>query len=140
MNSEDNLAAKKMSWKILLVDDDEDDYIITRYILNNCPDIEFQVDWISNYSQALVEIENCSYDAILVDYDLGSGKTGVDLIDALKESGCTIPMIIYTGRVISDNFPKNIPRGPSEFMQKSTFNGQLLETAILLALEKKSDS
>ena len=39
--------------RILLVDDDEDDYFLTRDLLADIPDSNFQLDWLADPDAAL---------------------------------------------------------------------------------------
>ena len=43
--------------KILLVDDDEEDYIITREVLSEIEDRRFDIEWVANYDAALEVID-----------------------------------------------------------------------------------
>jgi ActR/RegA family two-component response regulator len=39
--------------RVLLVDDDEDDYIIARDLITQIKDRRYEVDWVNNYDDAL---------------------------------------------------------------------------------------
>ncbi|MCC5704145.1 hypothetical protein, partial [Klebsiella pneumoniae] len=54
--------------KVLLVDDDEDDYIITRDIMEDIPGRNYSLDWSSSFNEALELIRQDKYDVYLVDY------------------------------------------------------------------------
>ncbi|MEJ7712588.1 MAG: hypothetical protein WKF84_22755 [Pyrinomonadaceae bacterium] len=57
--------------KVLLVDDDEDDYVMTRDMLSETDHGSLALDWISTYEQALPGIARGDHDVYLLDYRLG---------------------------------------------------------------------
>jgi len=82
---------------LLLVDDDEDDHIIVRDLLNEIPNNQFALDWSSNYGEALEVIRSGKHLVYLLDYRLGE-HTGLDLLNEALSQGCQAPMILLTGR------------------------------------------
>src|SRR6266487_1221549 len=71
--------------KVLIVDDDEDDFFITSDLIRQIPDNHFKIDWCYNYNQALESIKSRGYDIYFVDYRLGI-KTGLDLLKDSKDA------------------------------------------------------
>ena len=57
--------------RVLLVDDDEDDYILTRDLLSESQGIRFELEWIAACDPALEAIAHNKYDVYLLDYRLG---------------------------------------------------------------------
>ncbi|NNE54711.1 MAG: hybrid sensor histidine kinase/response regulator, partial [Flavobacteriales bacterium] len=57
-------------YKILLVDDDEDEFFIFQDYLEDSI-YSFHVDWVASYEEALNKFKDNSYDAFVVDYYLG---------------------------------------------------------------------
>jgi hypothetical protein len=67
------------SVKVLLIEDDEDDYLITRNLLRGVEAPTFVLEWVKTYDAGLEALTNNQYDVCLLDYDLG-GPTGLDLL------------------------------------------------------------
>src|SRR5438270_3616035 len=82
--------------KVLLVDDDEDDYLITRGMLAEPESASFEVEWCATYDDALAAIGEHRHDAYLIDYRLGE-YTGLDLVREAFESRPHAPVIVLTG-------------------------------------------
>lgn len=123
--------------KILLIDDDEEDYIITKDIISEIKYQKYSIDWTSSYKEALVEIKKNIYDVFLIDCNLGI-KSGLDLIDEITKINRNIPIIILTGL---DNHEIDIlamKKGASDFLQKSKIDAESLERSIRYAIEKKN--
>src|SRR5688500_5849055 len=83
--------------RVLLVDDDEDEYIITRRIISEIVDRKHLLDWASTYEDGLTLIEEGQHDIYLIDYRLDE-KNGLELLQEATERGCTQPMILLTGQ------------------------------------------
>ena len=90
-------AAVAVPTRILIVDDDEDDFFITSDYISNIPAKNFVVDWSYNYNDALTKLTSHLYDIYFVDYRLGI-KTGMDLLTDAIAAGCEAPIILLTGK------------------------------------------
>jgi len=122
--------------RLLLVDDDEDDYVLTRDLLADIPDFRFELDWISDPEAALEEISRGRHDLHLIDYSLGR-LDGLGLIHAAVARGCTAPMILLTGlgdRAIDIGAMR---AGAADFLEKWHLDARLLERSIRYSLQEK---
>src|SRR5687767_4117003 len=81
--------------KVLLVDDDEDAYLLTRHRLAKIPNEGFQLEWASRYEDGMEQIRKQAHHVYLFDYHLGE-RTGLDLLKESLAIGCTQPIIILT--------------------------------------------
>ena len=122
--------------KILLVDDDEDDYIITRDLLTEIKGMEFDLQWVATYNDALEVMGLNSHDVYLLDYRLGE-QTGMDLLRTAVKKGCRAPMILLTGQGNHELDIKAIKTGASDYLVKSEINADLLERSIRYSIERK---
>ena len=82
--------------KVLLVDDDEDDYIITRDLILRIAG-RYHLDWVNNYNGALDAIQRREHDIYLLDYRLGE-RTGLELLCESQQFNARAPMILLTGQ------------------------------------------
>src|SRR5215217_7214343 len=83
--------------RVLIIDDDEDDYFITSDYLNSIPGKSFTIDWCYTYADAIGHIKNAQHDIYLVDYRLGV-KTGIDVIKEAVALQCDEPIILLTSK------------------------------------------
>ena len=82
---------------VLLVEDDEDDYVITRDMLGAQDRARFKLEWSAGYDEALTVIREQRHDVYLVDYRLG-GRTGLELVREAFTSGPLAPVpVAVTG-------------------------------------------
>jgi signal transduction histidine kinase len=122
--------------RVLLVDDDEDDYVLTREMFASIPGKRFHLDWVSTYDDAVRAIAECGHDAYLIDYRLGA-KTGIELIKEGNATGCTGPMLLLTGQGQSQTDLEALHAGADDYLEKGRLDGRQLERAILYALRQK---
>src|SRR5262249_3509081 len=83
--------------RVLLVDDDEEDFILTRHYLREIPERGYHLEWVSDYDKALDLICTHQHDVYLVDLQLGE-RDGLTLLREAQERGCGGPIILLTGQ------------------------------------------
>ena len=82
--------------RILLVEDDEDDYLITRDLLFEIAAVQYDIRWEKTYGDGLAAIGQNAHDVALIDYRLG-GESGIDIIREAVRLGSPAPTILLTG-------------------------------------------
>src|SRR5690606_16445331 len=113
-------------WHILIVDDDEEDYLITRAMLQQTRGRKVTLDWAGTYDTGQELINSRSYHAVLVDYDLGA-KTGIEFIREARVGSCPVPLILFTGRGSYETELEAMQAGATLYLTKSEANPLLLE-------------
>lgn len=122
------------SIKVLLVDDDEDDFILTRYIFEEFKSTQYELDWIGDYEKALSLMCENSHDIYLVDYRLGA-ENGLSLMRQAKAKGCRMPIILLTGQGDAETDLKAMEAGAADYLIKGEFEAPLLERAIRYSVQ-----
>ena len=121
---------------ILLIDDDEDEYIFTRSLLHSKGVKKYNLTWEGDYHKAQKLLKEQSFDVYLIDFHLGP-KTGFDLLNETFSMGTIFkPAIMLTGQTISNNELDFIKNGASDYLHKSELNALSLERSIRYALER----
>ncbi len=138
MSSRDiDSAEDKEKIKVLLVDDDEEDYLIVREIMSEIQHQQYALEWISDFEKAIEAIQReDAYDVLLVDYNLGA-RTGLDLVNETLALARSLPIIIITGQMTRDIDLLAMKKGVSDFLVKGKFDADLLERSIRYAIERK---
>jgi signal transduction histidine kinase len=124
-------------WDILLIDDDEEDYIITRDKLAEAQQGKFHLEWASDFEAGQRALSSKNFDAVLLDYDLGE-KTGLDFLRATRVNEDQGPIILLTGQGSYELDLEAMKAGAADFLEKSQVTGLLLERAIRYAVESRA--
>ena len=122
---------------ILLIEDDEDDYMITRALLSKAQTIDCDLDWADSYDEGIEAILGNAYDACLVDYRLGA-RTGLDLLDEVnRRDGVRTPIILLTGQGDLEVDLHAMQAGAADYLSKDEIDAPLLERSIRYAVERR---
>ena len=122
--------------RILLIDDDEDSFIITRARLSEIPDETFELFWIPAYEAALEAIRRQEHDVYLLDYQLGA-RDGLELLREAIAGGCTAPIIMLTGQADHEVDLRAMKAGAADYLVKDELNTNRLERTIRYAVERQ---
>ncbi len=121
--------------KVLLIEDDEEDYILLRTMLSACPR-EMVLDWADSFDAGSLGISSCRHDVVLVDYRLGKGN-GIELLYLAKNSDCDIPVILLTGQGGYEIDVEAMKAGAADYLVKEQLTPDLLDRSIRYSIERK---
>ena len=127
--SEDN--DKKLT--ILLIEDDEKDYIATRNLLRSAPLEDYTLEWVSEYDAALTALEGRHVSVCLLDYRIGKHK-GLTLLRKFGRNINSPPIIFLTGQFDFELDKKAMDYGAEDFLDKSQLTTEQLERSIRYAI------
>ena len=129
----DRMPQAPESLNVLLVEDDEDDYVITRDLLAEQTRTRFELDWVATYEEGLRAIQERRHDVYLIDYRLGEW-TGLDLVrQAFTDKG-QAPVIVLTGQANYEVDLEATLLGVTDFLEKGQLDTALLERSIRYAV------
>lgn len=121
---------------ILLIDDDEDDYLITKRAIEKIPDSPFTIEWCPSFRAAKDLIAKAVHDIYLIDYRLGE-HTGFELLAAAKPDKRPEPFILLTGASERQIERQAMKLGASDYLVKGSFDSELLSRTLSYALGRK---
>ncbi|GAA3964718.1 response regulator [Allohahella marinimesophila] len=127
-------AALRVS--VLLVEDDEDDYLLTNDLLGDIPNVEFDLDWVSTPDDARRELRLNRHDICLLDYRLGP-EEGTELLKQAPFLGFTAPIIMLTGQDDSEKDALAMRLGAVDYLLKSHLDAHQLSRAVRYALARR---
>lgn len=120
--------------RILLVDDDEDDYLITQDLLEDISKNRYHLEWVSTYELATDKMARNEHDIFLVDYRLGK-HSGLELLRWSMAEGCKAPVILLTGQGDHQVDLEAMEAGAADYLVKDKLDADLLERSIRYAVE-----
>jgi len=119
--------------RILLVEDDEDDYVVTRDLLAEAAGEPYVLDWADTGERALEVIAAERHDLYLLDYRIG-GLTGVDLLREVRARDAAVPVLLLTGLRDHDLDVEAMQAGATDYLVKGQITATLLERSIRYAV------
>lgn len=123
------------SLRLMLIDDDEDDFIITQDLLRQDKGQTFALEWCCDYQQGLQAILSQTHDLYLVDYRLGA-ESGLELISRAVEAGVRRPIILLTGQGDTQLDVGAIELGAADYLVKGQFDSHQLARSIRYAIDR----
>lgn len=122
--------------KILYVDDDYEDFLLTEGMLLSHSPTAYSIDWVDGFEDGIERLKTDAPDACLVDYSLGK-HTGIEFVQWAKEAGFDGPMILLTGRDDTDLDQRALAAGAVDYLEKNAINSNLLARSIRYAVHRK---
>ncbi len=119
--------------RLLLIDDDEDEFTLLRETLAEIRGTHFELEWISTYRKGLETIIDGRHHAYLIDYRLGIGN-GVELVREARAAGTLAPLIMVTGEGSRTLDMEAMEAGVSDFLEKGKTKPEVLERTIRYAI------
>ena len=135
MAVEANQMNSRYKLRLLLIEDDEDDYILIRTLLSESFE-RVKLDWVNSYEGGLDALCRPHYDACLLDYALGD-RTGIELLTEAREKGTVPAVILLTAHGGDEIDMKALAAGASDYLVKAEINAGTLERSIRYAVERK---
>ena len=126
---------EKEHLSVLVVEDDEDDFFITKSLLGKASGVRCEVAWERTYEGGLTSACSGGHDVVLVDYRLGP-EDGLDLLKKARERGCRAPLILLTGQGDLEIDLRAMAAGAADYLVKGRIDAPLLERSIRYALER----
>ena len=122
--------------RVLVVDDDEEDFLILRDLLSDYPAGQYELSWVPTLADGVVALRASKHDVYLVDYLLGPDN-GLDLVRlAVAEGSSHRPVILLTGHGSLDVDREALAAGASDYLVKGNIDAEKLARSIRYAAER----
>jgi len=122
--------------RVLVVDDDEEDFLILRDLLADFPQGRFELDWVATLAEGARALRENRHDVFLVDYHLGPDN-GMDLVRmAVAERSVHRPVIMLTGQGNPDVDREALAAGASDYLVKGNIDAEKLARSLRYAAER----
>lgn len=122
--------------RVLVVDDDEEDFLILRDLLAEFPKGQFTLDWVPTLAKGIEALRKGAHDVYLVDYLLGPDN-GLDLVRlAVSEGSAHRPVIMLTGHGNAEVDREALDAGAADYLVKGNIDGEKLARSMRYAAER----
>lgn len=133
MNDVNRVPPDAEPLRVLLVEDDEDDYVLLRALFEEIDGVRYALQWVRAYDEAVVAIRAERPDIVISDYRLG-GHTGLDLLRDLGPQALGVPVILLTGQGDRSVDLEAMHMGAADYLVKGSLDALLLERSIRYAV------
>jgi len=130
------LHPERACLRVLLVEDDEDDYVFVRDLFREIPGPRHRVEWVQSYGEARQTMAEGRHHLYLVDYRLG-GRTGLELLEEESLRDLSVPVVILTGVGDREADRAAMRLGAAGFLTKGRLDAMVLERTIRYSVERK---
>ena len=103
--------------KLLLVEDDQDDALLTKEVLDKNKSKEFHLTHKSSLSDAISELSKEHFDEILLDLNLPDSQ-GIDTFQKIRSLTLNTPIVVMTGISDEEVATKAIHEGAQDYLIK----------------------
>ena len=121
--------------KVLIIDDDEDDFFITSDYMRGIEEYKLKIDWSYKFNEAIELLQKRIYDIYFVDYRLGA-KTGLDFLREAVRIGAEEPIVLLTGKGNKTVDVEAMQMGATDYLIKTELTTEKLERCIRYSLER----
>jgi signal transduction histidine kinase len=131
--------------KVLLVEDDEDDYVFTRDLLDEMAGRPVELEWSQSYEHGLQRVLQNQFDVCLLDFRLGA-RTGLDLLREARvghgarggdDPRVLAPIILMTGQGDQEIDIEAMRSGAADYLIKGEIDAAVLERSIRYAVQQR---
>ncbi len=129
------MKSSERTLRVLIVDDDPEDHILTEGTLRDARRARFEVDHAYTPDEALRKMAEGNFDVCLLDYALGA-TDGVNLFIEATAAGFQVPTILLSGHDDDEIADQVLEAGLADYLEKGNLHGPSLERAILYAIER----
>ncbi|MBL7933505.1 MAG: response regulator [Bacteroidia bacterium] len=125
-----------VSIRLLVVEDDEDDYVLLMSSLKTSS-FNKTVLWADTFNRAKEILNSQPIDIVIVDYRLGV-HTGIELVRYIREKNPFTPCILITGLQASALDEEALKSGAYDYLVKGKYTSEDIDRSIRYAVEKAS--
>lgn len=122
--------------RILLIEDDEEDFILLQRLLARISAASYRIIWEKSYKSGLARMIETEHDLCLMDYRLGA-QNGIELVREARRRGYVLPIILLTGVSEGETDIQAFQAGADDYIAKDQLQGVLLHRIIRYAIERK---
>ena len=120
---------------VLLVDDDEDDFIMFRDLLSQIIGVKFKIEWAPSFETGHEALLKNAHMVCFLDFRLGI-RTGLDLLNEAIHAGIKTPMILLTGYGEHEVDLEAMRVGAADYLIKDEATPYLIERSIRYSIHR----
>lgn len=128
------------SFKILIVEDDEDDALIIKDLIREgMVSYRPTLDHVTSYAESITHLEKSEYQLCIFDYRLGE-VDGLQLLHEIRSKGITTPIIFLTGQGDQEVAVEAMKAGANDYLSKGRLTAESLSHSIRYAIDLNKEA
>jgi len=120
-----------------MVEDDEEDWILNRSYLSDCPFRSSFLRWSRNLAEAKAALRESRFDLVFADLNLPDSR-GLQTLHALQEVSPDSTFILLTGLEDANLGAQAVQSGAQDYLVKGQVDGRIMGRSIRHSLERKA--
>src|SRR5690606_23569946 len=129
------MIAFSKTLNVLVIEDSPSDAFLISEYLDEIKDINYKIKHCETLKEAIEELEEDDFDAVLIDYNLPDSN-GANHLEQIFKKYNHVPFIVLTGLADEMVSINALNRGAKDYLIKGDFDAKLLNRSILYALER----
>jgi diguanylate cyclase (GGDEF)-like protein/PAS domain S-box-containing protein len=121
---------------ILLVEDNPADVLILQEELADVPSPVFRVVPVTTLAEALLQLQQQNFDAVLLDLGLPDSN-GMETLQRLHHAHPSTPLLVLSGLSDEEVAMQSVQAGAQDYLLKSEINSRTLRRALLYGIERQ---
>ncbi len=122
--------------KLLLVDDQEDAYVLLRGCLSEIRGTKYKLDWVSSIEEGKVALARGEHDVYLVDYQIGP-REGTEILHEARALGTLAPIVMLTSLGLHETDVECMNLGAADYLNKDFLYPAILERVVRYGMERQ---
>jgi len=122
--------------RVLIVDDDEEDFIIARDLLGMSSGGNYETVWAATADEGMRLLVETTFDVALIDFQLG-GTDGLTFVREAARKHPSVSFIMLTGQSNYEMDMEAMSAGATDYLVKGSFSAELIDRAIRYSLRGK---
>ncbi|MBR9805501.1 diguanylate cyclase response regulator, partial [bacterium] len=121
--------------RILLVNEDADQYMMMANLLKEIRNVQYEMTWCARYDHALEAMIASIHDVVLLDYHDNHGACA-ELLKSAINQGCAAPIICVTEAMDRELDQEAVKAGAADYLVKEQITKDTLERSIRYAIDR----
>ena len=121
--------------KILLIDDDRQEWILLQDLIATAGHGPCQVEWVGTFEEGIEAVQTGTYSACLLDSRIGA-RSALEFLEAIHTKPRQFPVLLYTGNGSPAAEEAALRAGAADYLIKGKTDAATLQRAIRFSIER----
>ncbi|MDA0656945.1 MAG: GGDEF domain-containing response regulator [Proteobacteria bacterium] len=135
MTKQSRPGKKRARIKILVIEDNGEDFVLLTAIVSQIPNQKYDLDFAGDWASAEKMLAKNSYDVVITDYYLAS-ESALDVIAGIKTLGYDVPVVVLTAASSLDSDMQAMEIGAYDYLEKGSVSPEIFDRCVRYVLAR----